>query len=202
MRILGIDPGLAITGFGVIEPARGGPILVQAGTLKSSGTIPIDKRIRVLYDGIVEILEECQPDCVAIEALFSNYKHPTAALQMAHARGVLMLAAANRNLPVSAYPPARVKVALTGRGQASKAQMQQMIQRVFNLAAPPSPPDVADALAIALCHADALARGPRRGREGKSLPPELAELVPRKRTGQAKKQDILAKLLVISGGTK
>lgn len=183
MRILGIDPGLQITGYGLIETGPGGPRLLEAGCLKSTAASSLERRLAELAAGIREVLAEGQPESVAVEALFSSYKHPTAALQMAHARGVLFLAAAEAGLPVFAYPPARVKKALVGRGAATKSQIQSMIQSVFGLEKPPSPPDVADALAVALCHASAMGKGnltsKRRGRG--AMPDWLQEAIEKSR---------------------
>ncbi len=160
--------------------------MIEAGILKGQSTLPLEKRLQNLHEALSEIIHGGSPDSVAIEALFSNYKHPTSALQMAHARGVLLLAAAQNHLAVFAYEPARVKKSLTGRGAATKSQMQKMIQSVFGLPAPPTPADVADALAIALCHANAISRG-NLGTKRKrgELPEALAALIEQgtKKTG-------------------
>lgn len=162
----------------MIETAPGAPRLIEAGILKGRSALPLEKRLQNLHEGLSEIIRGGSPDSVAVEALFSNYKHPSSALQMAHARGVLLLAAAQNHLSVFAYEPARVKKSLTGRGAATKSQMQQMIQSVFGLPAPPSPADVADAIAIALCHANAISRGDLGMRRSKGqLPEALAALM-------------------------
>jgi crossover junction endodeoxyribonuclease RuvC len=162
----------------LIETAPGAPRLIEAGILKGKSALPLEKRLLNLHEGLSEIIRDGSPDSIAVESLFSNYKHPGAALQMAHARGVLLLAAAQNHLPVFAYEPARVKKSLTGRGAATKSQMQQMIQSVFGLPAPPSPADVADAVAVALCHANAISRGNLTAkRERGQLPEALASLI-------------------------
>jgi crossover junction endodeoxyribonuclease RuvC len=110
------------------------------------------RRVRVLYDGLLEVLDQWQPGVVALEQLFAHYDHPRTAVLMAHARGAFLLAAAQRGLSVLSYAPARVKKTVTGHGRATKVQMQAAVARELGLAKPPEPHDVADALAVALCH--------------------------------------------------
>ncbi|MFL5328777.1 MAG: crossover junction endodeoxyribonuclease RuvC [Gemmataceae bacterium] len=155
VRILGIDPGLQITGYGVIEAATTGPRVVEAGVIRPSEggrTTDLAARVARLYDGIVEVIETYSPAAMAVEQLYAHYKHPRTAILMGHARGVLLLAAAMHKMPVTSYASTRVKKTITGHGRASKEQMQQAIQREFRLPNPPEPPDVADALGVALCH--------------------------------------------------
>jgi crossover junction endodeoxyribonuclease RuvC len=114
------------------------------------------QRLRHLYDGIVEVLEQFRPGVVAMEQLFAHYDHPRTAILMAHARGVLFLAAAQRGVPVHSYNATRIKKTVTGSGRASKEQMQRAVQRELGLPRLPEPPDVADALAAALCHCHAV----------------------------------------------
>lgn len=195
MRILGIDPGLSITGFGLIETGGTKPLLLEAGCLKNSAALQLEKRLLELYRGITEVIAGGKPESVAVEALFSNYKHPGSALQMAHARGVLFLAAAQAGLPVFAYEPARVKKSLTGRGAATKSQMQHMIQSLFDLEEPPSPPDVADAIAVALCHASMVTKGHLRGRRGRQdIGEELRNLL-ESGSGRQSRQSELDRIL-------
>jgi crossover junction endodeoxyribonuclease RuvC len=154
-RVLGIDPGLQITGYAIVEPQPLGPRVREAGVIRSAeGRAATDMalRLQVLYDGIVEVLEQFRPEVVAMEQLFAHYDHPRTAILMAHARGVLLLAAGQRRLPVFSYNATQVKKAITGSGRASKEQVQRAIQRELGLPALPEPPDVADALAAALCH--------------------------------------------------
>lgn len=159
-RILGIDPGLHITGYGVIElgenrrSAIADLKLLEGGVLRAKATDTLPRRIETLYDGLCEILKEHSPDVVVIEELFSTYAHPKSALLMAHARGALMLAAQQSGATVHSFLPNEVKQCLTGNGHATKSAMQQAVRARLRLAAPPNPPDVADALAIALCFAD------------------------------------------------
>jgi crossover junction endodeoxyribonuclease RuvC len=154
-RVLGVDPGLQITGYAVVEAGPLGPRVCEAGVVRSAAgrvTTEMAPRLRSLYDGIVEVMEQYQPASVAVEQLFAHYDHPRTAVLMAHARGVILLAAGQRGLPVQSYNATRIKKTITGNGHASKEQVQRAVQRELGLAAPPEPPDVADALAAALCH--------------------------------------------------
>ena len=154
-RILGIDPGLQITGYAVLESRAGTPRICEAGIVRGAEgreTTDMAQRVRHLYDGIVEVLEQFKPGVVVIEQLFAHYEHPRTAILMAHARGVMFLAAAQRDLPVVSYNATRVKKTITGSGRATKEQVQRTIQRELGLAELPEPPDVADAIATALCH--------------------------------------------------
>jgi crossover junction endodeoxyribonuclease RuvC len=152
-RILGIDPGLQVTGYAVLEARGDGPHVCEAGFIKTSPTRTTDLacRLRVLYDGIVEVLDQFQPERAAVEQLFSHYEHPRTAILMGHARGVIFLALAQREIPVVSFPPARIKKTITGSGRATKEQMQYTMLRELGLAQLPEPNDVADALAAALC---------------------------------------------------
>ena len=155
LRILGIDPGLQTTGYAVVEVRPQAPHVCEAGVVRSAegrATTDMAPRVRVLYDGIVEVVEQYRPGVMVIEQLYAHYNHPRTAILMAHARGVLMLAATQRDVPVVSYNATRIKKTITGNGHASKEQMQRTIQRELGLAALPEPPDVADALAAALCH--------------------------------------------------
>lgn len=161
MRILGIDPGLNTTGYGVLEIVGRKPKLVEAGVVRSkpSGTMP--ERIREIYDGVSEVLASLKPEVLALEKLYSHYDRPTTAILMGHARGVICLAAAEAGIEVVDYAATQVKKTLTGNGRAPKGQMQLAIQRELNLNTLPEPPDVADALAIAFCHFCTAKNGPR-----------------------------------------
>lgn len=155
MRILGIDPGLQVTGYAVLETAAPGPKLCEAGFVQSSNgrsTADMAPRLCSLYNGIVEVMEQFRPGVVVVEQLYAHYEHPRTAILMAHARGVLFLAAAQKNIPVISYNATRIKKTITGSGRASKDQVQRTMQREFGLPKLPEPPDVADALAAALCH--------------------------------------------------
>jgi len=154
-RLLGIDPGLQTTGYAVIEVGTRGPLVCEAGIIRSSEhRKPADmaQRLFALYNGIVEVIDQFRPQLVAVEQLYAHYDHPRTAILMAHARGVIFLAAGERQLPVVSYNATRIKKTITGNGRAPKDQVQRTIQRELGLARLPEPADVADALAAALCH--------------------------------------------------
>lgn len=151
-RILGIDPGLNTTGYGIVEIGPGGVSLIEAGVVRSTAKQSLAHRVREIHEGVAEIIANLQPQAVAIEELYSHYERPKTAILMGHARGVIVLAASSAKLPVHHYAATNVKKMLTGNGRAPKAQMQTAIQREFGLQHTPEPADVADALAIALCH--------------------------------------------------
>jgi crossover junction endodeoxyribonuclease RuvC len=164
-RVLGIDPGLQVTGYAVLEPSGNGPRVCDAGVIRSAdGREPADmaRRVKALYDGVCEVLDEWRPGTMVVEQLYAHYEHPRTAILMAHARGAFFLAGAQRGIPVLSYAAARVKKLITGSGRASKEQMQHAVARELGLAKLPEPHDVADALAIALCHYFA-GNGPLRG---------------------------------------
>jgi crossover junction endodeoxyribonuclease RuvC len=154
-RILGIDPGLRITGYGQVQLPVAGiePRLIEAGVIRLDGKLSMEGRLRQLDDDLASLLDELQPDCVVVEKLYAHYKHPRTAILMGHARGVILLCATRRDLPVFHLPSTEVKKAVTGYGHASKEQVQLAVQGQLRLREPPSPPDVADAIAIALTHA-------------------------------------------------
>jgi crossover junction endodeoxyribonuclease RuvC len=153
VRVLGIDPGLVITGYGIVERDMSGLRLVEAGVIDSgSPENPLPVRLRSLYLDLDSLIAQHHPRAMALEQLYSHYEHPRTAILMGHARGVICLAAGMRDLPLHHYAATQVKSSLTGNGRASKEQMQQAVRRTFHLAAPPQPADVADAIAIALCH--------------------------------------------------
>jgi crossover junction endodeoxyribonuclease RuvC len=154
-RILGIDPGLQITGYAVLEAGSQRPFVCEAGIIRSSETrVPeeLALRIRSLYDGIVDVIEQFRPQVAVIEQLYAHYAHPRTAILMAHARGVIFLAAAQKEIPVTSYNATRIKKTITGSGRAAKDQVQRTMQRELGLERLPEPSDVADALAAALCH--------------------------------------------------
>lgn len=153
MNVLGIDPGLVVTGYGVLVEDGRGIRLLEAGTIDSGSpkdSLPV--RLRRLYEELNNLIADHHPEVVAIEQLYSHYEHPRTAILMGHARGVICLAAGMHSIPVHHYLPTQVKSAVTGNGRASKEQIQQMVQRTFGLAETPNPPDVSDAVAIALTH--------------------------------------------------
>lgn len=169
-RVLGIDPALSTTGYGVISFNGNQIQLIDAGVIRVPRDQALPSRLKELYDGVMEILGEHQPQFFAMEQLYSHYERPRTAILMGHARGVICLAAANAGVQVSSYEPTKVKKLLTGNGRAPKNQMQAAVQHQLRLPNPIEPADVADALAIALCHVQAL-----------KLPAQLAGLQLRSR---------------------
>ena len=152
LRILGIDPGLNVTGYGVLEWSAGRLRLCEAGIVRGTARASITARVEEIHRGVAEVIADLRPTVMAIEELYSHYARPKTAILMGHARGVICLAAAQAGVSVVHYAATQVKKITTGSGHATKAQMQSAIQRELGLSAPPEPPDVADALAIALCH--------------------------------------------------
>lgn len=150
VKILGIDPGTATTGFGVIEIVNGKKNAVDFGVITTPKDLPMDKRLRELYSDLSAIIEKHKPDWVVIEQLFFA-RNTTTAITVGQARGVALLAAAQANLKIAEYTPLQVKQAVAGYGQASKKQVGEMVKTILNLAQVPKPDDAADALAIALC---------------------------------------------------
>src|SRR5205823_2066023 len=147
---LGIDPGLNITGYGVLEVRHGGALqLCEAGVVRGRTRESLTARLLEIHDGLVDVIRSLQPAAMALEQLYSHYKQPRTSILMGHARGVICLAAAQAGIPVVHYSATQIKKVLTGNGRAPKIQMQQAIQRELALAEVPEPPDVADALAIA-----------------------------------------------------
>lgn len=152
MRVLGIDPGLRLTGYGAVHlrSPLAPPALLEAGVIRLPASAAIEQRLAHLHHDLLALIDELQPSVLAVEKLYAHYKHPRTAILMAHARGVILLAARQRNLDLVHLPATTVKKSMTGHGHASKAQMQSAVQSYFRLASPPEPPDVADAIAIAV----------------------------------------------------
>lgn len=150
--ILGIDPGAATAGFGVVEAWQGKLSPAGYGTIRTPAGLPLPERLRQIYDGAHQLFDQYQPDVVAVEQLFFS-KNVTTAFSVGQARGVFLLCAAQRGVPVVEYPPHEVKLAVTGEGRAAKAQVAFMVRALLGLAETPRPDDAADALAIAICHA-------------------------------------------------
>jgi crossover junction endodeoxyribonuclease RuvC len=151
-RVLGIDPGLNVTGYAVVERSSRGPFVVEAGVIRPRGAKTMGARLTLIHQGVLEILDAFLPSALALEQVHSHVKHPRTAILMAHARGVIVLAAAERGVGVVGYAAARIKKTLTGSGKAPKAQMQHAIRNELGLDRLPEPHDVADACAVALCH--------------------------------------------------
>ncbi len=149
--VVGFDPGTARLGFGVVE-GDDEPTPIDYGVIETAASEPMAERLKQLYEGVVAILQQYRPDVCAIEQLFFS-RNVTTALSVGQARGIVMLAAAQAAVPVVEYTPAEVKQAVSGYGKADKAQMQEMVRLILGLREAPYPDDAADALAVALCHA-------------------------------------------------
>lgn len=154
MRVLGIDPGTVRTGWGLVEREGRRLVGIRAGVLRASEKLPLEERLRIIHDGLVELIARETPTAMAVEEIFFA-KHATAALKLGHVRGVVLLVAARAGLPVAAYPPAVVKKTVGGGGQAAKGQVAQMVGAILGWRELPAV-DATDALAIAITHAQAL----------------------------------------------
>ena len=157
MRIFGIDPGSERTGYGCVESAGSRQRLVACGSLAAPPGATFPEKLMVIHAGLKALLERHRPACVAVEGIFYA-KNVRSALKLGHARGVALLAASEAGIPVAEYSPAEIKRAVVGYGRAEKPQVQEMIRLLLGLEARPSPHDVADALAVAICHLNAAAR--------------------------------------------
>jgi len=151
VRILGIDPGYGITGFGLIEAERGKSVLLQCGAITTPAGMDFPARLEIIYRDMVELLELSKPDAIAIEELFFGH-NVTTAIGVAQSRGVILLAAQQAGIPIHSYKPMQVKQAVVGYGNATKHQVMEMTKRLLGLEKSPKPDDAADAVAIALCH--------------------------------------------------
>lgn len=158
--VCGIDPALGTSGYAVLRCGGDALTVVDAGVFRSDEKEPLAERLVAIERDITSVLDEHRPDVVALEELYSHYKHPKTAILMGHARGVMLLAAARAGIDVRSYAATRIKRFLTGNGRATKQQMQRAVQTTLELTSMPEPADVADALAIALCCA-ADVRGPK-----------------------------------------
>ncbi len=150
MLVLGIDPGLGTTGYGIIDGRTFK--LVEAGVIRTQSNTPIQSRIKKIFDSVSEILQEHKPGVLVLEKIYSHYKHPTTAILMGHARSVVCLACGIYNVKLVNYPSTRIKKIVTGNGHASKQQVQRMVQNLLHLKNPPEPADVSDALAMAISY--------------------------------------------------
>lgn len=168
MRIIGVDPGTLVTGYGVIDYDNGAMTLVDYGVIrmKSAMTLPI--RLRTIHNGLLEIIERTAPDEFAIESAFYS-KNVQSTLKLGHARGVAMLAAVLRDIPTSEYSPREVKMAVTGNGGSTKEQVEYMVVSMLSLKEQREPLDATDALALAICHAGRLNRPRGKGANWKQF---------------------------------
>lgn len=150
--VLGVDPGTAVTGYGVVARRPGGAVrLLECGVIRTSPELPLARRIREVYEGIVEILDRHRPHAAAVEDVFQG-KNVRSALTLGHARGAILLAVTLGEIPLAEYTPSEIKKAVTGTGKATKDQVAFMVQQQLRLREPPSPADAADGVAAALCH--------------------------------------------------
>jgi crossover junction endodeoxyribonuclease RuvC len=169
-RILGVDPGLRTTGYGVIELRDGSPRLIEGGVLQPKATLRLEDRLVQLHDAMVEVVRATRPDCMVIEELWTAYEHPQTAVLMGHARGVIAFAAGSQGVIVHHLAHTIVKRALTGSGSAKKAQVKGMVVQLLGLSAPPQPDDVSDALALAIAFANVEAQRDRFAELGVVMP--------------------------------
>jgi crossover junction endodeoxyribonuclease RuvC len=152
LTILGVDPGTAVTGYGVVALAGGGAVsLVECGVIRTDRQLPMPQRLRSIFEGLGEVIERHRPDALAVEGVFYG-RNVRTTVALGQARGVILLAGARRDLAVHEYSPAEVKNAIVGTGRATKEQVQFMVQRLLHLRAAPSPADAADGVAVALAH--------------------------------------------------
>ncbi|HEC12233.1 MAG TPA: crossover junction endodeoxyribonuclease RuvC [Acidiferrobacteraceae bacterium] len=159
MRVLGIDPGSRLTGFGVVDISAGNLAYVASGVVKAPTDV-LPQRLKVIYDGVYEVIETHQPDIIVVEKVFIA-RNAQSALILGHARGAAICAGVNQGLPVSEYTALQIKQAVVGRGHAAKEQVQHMVQILLKLAAPPQE-DAADALACAICYIHSTQGGAQR----------------------------------------
>lgn len=150
--IIGIDPGLDNTGYGVIESRSGKFRVIETGVIRTDRKRPLEKRLRRIYANITDLIRETSPDVMIIEELYSHYKHPITSILMGHARGAVCLAAANCDLEIIGYSATRIKKAIVGKGHATKAQVQGMVRTLLELGDVNIPADASDALAMALSY--------------------------------------------------
>jgi crossover junction endodeoxyribonuclease RuvC len=169
VKTFGIDPGSDRTGYGCIETAAGRHHLVICGSLSAPARSTFPDKLKHIHAGLLALLAQHQPDCVAVENIF-HARNVRSALKLGHARGVALLAAAQTGLPVCEYAPTEIKLAVVGFGRAEKQQVQQMIKLLLGLDTVPSPHDAADALAVAICHVHT-ATGPIADRASAAAPP-------------------------------
>ncbi|MBP7051451.1 MAG: crossover junction endodeoxyribonuclease RuvC [Phycisphaerae bacterium] len=157
-RILGIDPGLQVCGYACVETDGNQETVIEAGVLRTTRDLPIELRLDEIAMDIETLLTRLTPHLVAVEEVYSHYAHPRTAILMGHARGVILQKCARAHIEVKSFAATRIKKSITGHGRASKEQMQRTIQTILALPELPSPPDVADAMAAALCCANAIDR--------------------------------------------
>jgi len=152
MIILGVDPALAVTGYGAIETSGSRVAVLEAGVIMTSGKEELTARLKKIHSAIAKLISDVKPDCLVLEKIYSHYKHPTTSYLLGQARGVICLACAQMKVPLVEYGATRVKKAVVGKGLAPKAQVQRMVVSILGLSSIPKYNDVTDALAMALAH--------------------------------------------------
>jgi len=158
VKVLGIDPGLQVCGYACLETGGGREVIVEAGVIKTTEELPLEARLNQIAEDIETILDKFSPNVVAVEELYSHYAHPRTAILMGHARGVILQTCARAHVEVKSFAATRIKKSITGNGRASKEQMQRTMQTMLGMNELPKPPDVADAMAAALCCANSMQR--------------------------------------------
>jgi crossover junction endodeoxyribonuclease RuvC len=151
VKVLGIDPGTAVLGFGVVDAGPVGARLVECGVLTTRARDPLPVRLRIIHDAVAELIDRHRPDAMAVESVFYA-RNVRTTMVMSHARGVILLAGEERGVPLAEYTPAMVKKTVVGRGAAIKAQVGYMVAQLLRLRVPPTPHDAADGVALALTH--------------------------------------------------
>lgn len=171
MIVLGVDPGAAATGYGVVDRKAGGAVsLLECGVIRTNAARPMPERLKEIHLGVAEVIERHKPDIMAVEGVFYGRNVRTTVI-LGHARGSILLAATLRDIPVAEYSPAEIKNAVVGTGRATKEQVQFMIKQLLRLKNPPQPSDAADGVAVALCHCNAAMLAQLR--PTLKIPPEL-----------------------------
>jgi len=155
---LGIDPGLSITGYGCIELQGKDVSLIEGGVIRTKSRDKTEQKLVNIFDSLKHIINSHTPEQIVVEELYSHYAHPITAVKMGYVRGLVFLVAVQNTIPVYSYSATRIKKSITGNGRASKEAVQRSIQSILNLKSLPDPPDVSDALAVALCHANVVSR--------------------------------------------
>ncbi|MGB8266607.1 MAG: crossover junction endodeoxyribonuclease RuvC [Candidatus Velthaea sp.] len=171
-RILGVDPGLRTTGYGLVASTGGRLRLIEGGVIEPDPALPLEQRLVQLHAAMSEIVAALRPDCMVVEELWTSYKNPSTAVLMGHARGVIVLAAGDRGVSVHHLAHTRVKRALAGSGAASKGQVKAIVVKLLDLARAPEPDDVSDALALAIAFANVEAQNDRFAAAGIVLAPQ------------------------------
>ena len=175
MRILGIDPGSVVTGYGLVESAARRSRLIDSGAIRPDPKLPFGKRLLQIYDDLLTLISDCAPDEVALESVFYGENVQTM-MKMCHARGVILLAVVNSDLPLFEYTPAEVKRAVVGTGSASKSQVRFMVEQILGLPPLDGPYDTSDALALALCHSHRHVGGAPGARPKSNLEEKLRQM--------------------------